>query len=67
MDFAYDAETIFGENNFIFDFLGYGLVIKSLGDSVHIWEGWGENKTSQNEYNLFPTKLRWISHLISKG
>jgi len=30
------AISIFGENSFIFNFVGYGLVIKSLGAGAHL-------------------------------
>jgi len=34
------AISIFGENSFIFNFVGYGLVIKSLEGGAHLkrWE-----------------------------
>jgi len=54
------AITISGKNSFIFNFVGYELVTKSLGGLVHIWGGGRENKMSKYGCELFPTKLEWI-------
>jgi hypothetical protein len=54
------AITIFGESSFIFNFVGYGLVIKSLGTRCTFEKVEKKTKHQKMNMNLFPTKLRWI-------
>jgi len=55
-----DALTIFGEDSFIFNFVGYGLVTKSLGGGwggyVHIWGGVVKKKCQKMNVIFVTTK-----------
>jgi hypothetical protein len=52
------AITIFGESSFIFNFAGYGLVIKSLGTGCTFEKVEEKKKHHKMNMNFFPTKLR---------
>jgi hypothetical protein len=55
--------TIFGEGNFIFSFVGYGLVTKSLGVGCTFDKAVEKKKCQKMNVNIFITKLkRIISH-----
>jgi hypothetical protein len=55
--------TIFGKGNFIFSFVGYGLVTKSLEVRCTFEEVANEKKCQKMNVNIFTTKLeRIISH-----
>jgi len=57
-----DALTIFGEDSFIFNFVGYGLVTKSLGGRVgglraHL-RRCSKKKMSKDECDFCYNKIR---------
>jgi hypothetical protein len=52
--------TIFGEANFIFSFVGYGLVTKSLGVGYTFEEVVEKKKCQKMNVNIFITKLKRI-------
>ncbi len=54
------ALTIFGENGFIFSFVGYGMVTKSLRIGCTFEEVEKEKKKSINEYESISNQIRWI-------
>jgi hypothetical protein len=51
------AITIFGESSFVFSFVGYGLVINSLGAGCTFEEVEEKTKCQNMDVNLFSTKL----------
>jgi hypothetical protein len=51
------AISNFGENSFIINFVGYGLVIKSLGLGCTFEELEQKTKCQKMNVNLFTTKL----------
>jgi hypothetical protein len=51
------AITIFGESSFVFSFVGYGLVISSLGTGCTFEEVEEKTKCQKMDVNLFPMKL----------
>jgi hypothetical protein len=51
------AITIFGESSFIFNFVGYGLVIKLLEAGCTFEKVDEKTKCQKMNVNLFPTKL----------
>jgi hypothetical protein len=58
----FSAITDFGKTKFIFNFVGYGLVIKSPGPWVHISRGGTENKMSKDECESFYNQIK-MNHL----
>jgi len=56
------AITISGKNSFIFDFVGYELVTKSLWGWVHIRGGGRENKMSKYGCEFFSNQIK-LNHL----
>jgi len=50
--------SIFGEGNFIFSFVGYGLVTKSLGVGCTIEEVAKEKKMSKDECESFYNQIK---------
>jgi len=51
------AISNFGKNSFIFNVVGYGLVIESLGPRCTLEEVAHKTKCQKMNVNLFPTKL----------
>jgi len=56
------AITIVGESSFMFSFVSYGLVTKSLGVGCNIWGGGTENKLSKDDCEYFYNQIR-MNHL----
>ncbi len=54
------AITIFGESSFIFSFVGYGLVIKSLEVGCIFEKVEEKTKCQKMNVSVFPSKLGWI-------
>ncbi len=63
-DFLYmiDAIITFGENNFIFSFVGYGLVTKSLAAGCTFEKVAEKTKCRKMNVNIFTIKFR-MNHL----
>jgi hypothetical protein len=54
------AIIMFGKNNFTWNFVGYGLVTKSLGVGCTFEEVAKKTKCQKMNVNIFTTKLGWI-------
>ncbi len=57
-----DAIITFGENSFIFSFVGYGLVTKSLAAECTLEKVAEKTKMSKDEYEYFHNQIR-MNHL----